>query len=152
MGKVVKYDIVEGWWKDTGKPKDLLEGNRLLLEQLKEKKAAAVVDASVVIHGPVEIGEGVQLLGDTVINGPVSIAAGTIIRDSVIGPYAAIGARTEISGATIENSIVMDEADINCDKKIVDSIVGHNVTIAQEQVTASSGHMLMVGENSYLEL
>ncbi len=152
MGKVVKYDIVEGWWKDTGKPKDLLEGNRLLLEQLKEQNNAATVDPTAVVHGPVEIHEGVQLLGNTVINGPVSIAAGTIIRDSVIGPYAAIGSRTEISGAAIENSIIMDDADINCDKKIVDSIVGHNATIAQEHTTPSSGHMVMVGENSYLEL
>lgn len=152
MGKVVKYDIVEGWWKDTGKPKDLLEGNRLLLEQVREQNNAVTVESTVVVRGPVDIHEGVQLLGKTVINGPVSIASGSIIRDSVIGPYAAIGSGTEISGATIENSIVMDEADIECDKKIVDSIIGHNATIAHKRATPSEGHMLMVGENSYLEL
>ena len=123
-----------------------------MLEQLKEKNSAATIEPSVIIHGPVDLQTGVQLLGNTTINGPVSIASDTVIRDSVIGPYAAIGSRTEINGATIENSIVMDEADITCNKKIVDSIIGHNATIAPEHATPSSGHMMMVGENSYLEL
>jgi len=31
-GKKVGYSEITGWWKDTGKPLDLLEANRLILE------------------------------------------------------------------------------------------------------------------------
>ena len=30
-GKTVRAEMVDGWWKDTGRPEDLLEANRMLL-------------------------------------------------------------------------------------------------------------------------
>ena len=38
-GKTVRAEMVEGWWKDTGKPEDLLEANRMMLS------VVAAVDA-----------------------------------------------------------------------------------------------------------
>jgi glucose-1-phosphate thymidylyltransferase len=153
-GGVMKYEVVEGWWKDTGKPYDLLEGNRLLLENLKDSRDAENVriEDGVDIQGRVKIQEGAQLLGKTVVRGPVIIGRGAIIRDSYIGPYSAIGHQTEIDGSEIENSIIMDDADINCNKRIVDSIIGHNATIASAHLSKPSGHKLFVGENSMVEL
>ena len=30
-GRTVRAEMVSGWWKDTGKPEDLLEANRMML-------------------------------------------------------------------------------------------------------------------------
>ena len=32
---LVHYHIIDGWWKDTGKPEDLLEANRIMLDGLE---------------------------------------------------------------------------------------------------------------------
>jgi glucose-1-phosphate thymidylyltransferase len=151
-GKTVKYEIVDGWWKDTGKPTDLLEGNRLLLENLEKQNAASRVDETADIQGKVEILEDAQILGKTVIRGPVSIGRGAIIRDSYIGPYTSIGHFCEVDGSEVESSIVMDEADIQTDKRIVDSIIGRNATIQSAHLTKPAGHKMIVGENAQIEL
>jgi glucose-1-phosphate thymidylyltransferase len=31
QGKTVRVEMLEGWWKDTGRPEDLLEANWMLL-------------------------------------------------------------------------------------------------------------------------
>ncbi|MBI2410438.1 MAG: glucose-1-phosphate thymidylyltransferase [Candidatus Kerfeldbacteria bacterium] len=153
QGGKVKYQIVEGWWKDTGKPYDLLEGNRLLLESMSDDRAQAkMIEDGVDIQGKVQLGNGAQLLGKTIIRGPVSIGKNAIIADSYIGPYTSIGHGTEIDGGEIENSIIMDDTDIQCSTRIVDSIIGHNVTIQNAHMTKPSGHKLMIGENSSIEL
>lgn len=36
-GYKVTYSEITGWWKDTGKPYDLLEANRLVLDNLQER-------------------------------------------------------------------------------------------------------------------
>lgn len=152
-GGTVKYEIVEGWWKDTGKPYDLLEGNRLLLDGIDDSRdESATIEPGVDIHGTVHIGKGAQILGRSVIKGPVAIGEHAIIRDSIIHPYSAIGKHSELDGAQVENSIIMDEADIRCDKPIVESIVGHNVTLLSAHKTRPNGHMMIVGENSIVEL
>lgn len=151
-GRVVKYEIVEGWWKDTGKPSDLLEGNRLLLEVIQHRNDAKLIEEGVDVQGKVDIGEDVQLIGKTVVRGPVSIARGAIIRDSYIGPYSSIGKQTEVDGSEVENSIIMDDADIRCHKRIVDSIIGHNATVGAAFMTQPGGHKMMIGENAQVEL
>lgn len=149
----VKYEVVEGWWKDTGKPVDLLEGNNLLLDHIVEKNEAAQMDSRVQIEGTVHMEEGVKLLGSTRIIGPVAIGRDTTIRDSVIGPHVSVGSATEIEAAHIERSIVMDEVDIRFDqsriKKIVDSSIGHNVSIHHTESEHSS---MIVGENTFIDL
>ena len=39
-GYRVEASIVKGWWKDTGKPEDILEANRLILEDIQPKMRA----------------------------------------------------------------------------------------------------------------
>ena len=33
-GNKIAYDIVTGWWKDTGTPEDIIHANRLVLDSI----------------------------------------------------------------------------------------------------------------------
>jgi len=76
-GLDVHPHIVRGWWKDTGKIDDMLEANRIVLEQLDQKRgggaAAAVCDDSR-IEGRVSMGEGLTVLTRMLAPAPSSAA------------------------------------------------------------------------------
>ena len=38
--------IVDGWWKDTGQVQDMLEANRLILDDLEERIDGELVDSA----------------------------------------------------------------------------------------------------------
>lgn len=154
QGYKVGYEEITGWWKDTGKPDDLLEGNQLILAHLKDFSVSkdAEIDQGAVIQGKVRIGKGSKITGKSMIRGPVVIGENCVIADSYIAPFASVGNNAEIYGAEIENSIIMDGADIHCRTRIVDSIIGSNVLITSKTETFPSGHKLIIGENSAIEL
>ena len=56
----VEPHIVKGWWKDTGKLEDMLEANRLVLEDI-ERRIDGELDASSRVEGRVVIEEGAKL-------------------------------------------------------------------------------------------
>lgn len=152
-GGVIKYKVMDGWWKDTGKPESLLEGNHLMMEHMEEYNNAARIDDSVSIEGKIQIAEGVQLVGNTKIVGPVSIAKDAVITDSVIGPHVTIGSGTTVSGVTIQKSIIMDDATIefNTDEQhtIIDATVGHNASL---KYSGSKEWRMILGENTNVEM
>ena len=43
-GLRVDPHIVHGWWKDTGQVQDMLEANRLILDDLEERVDGEVID------------------------------------------------------------------------------------------------------------
>ncbi|MGH2173935.1 sugar phosphate nucleotidyltransferase, partial [Enterococcus faecalis] len=47
QGQKVIGQRVEGWWKDTGRPVDLLDANRLLLEKMVEDIQGEVSDSQI---------------------------------------------------------------------------------------------------------
>ena len=56
----VEPHIVKGWWKDTGKLEDMLEANRLVLEDIEQRIDGDLDEASRV-EGRVVIEEGAKL-------------------------------------------------------------------------------------------
>ncbi len=148
----VGYEEITGWWKDTGKPEDLLEGNQLILRDLADKKNEAKVTPDVKIQGKVSIGKGSYVSDKTLIRGPVVIGENCLIKNSYIGPYTSVGNQVKISDTEIENSIIFDSAEIKCGKRIVDSLVGYNALISSSKETLPQGHKLIVGDNSVVEL
>lgn len=151
-GCQVGFKEVTGWWKDTGKPEDLLEGNALVLSSLRENKIDGDINSNSVIQGKVIVGPETKISKKTVIRGPVIIGKECAIANSYVGPYTSIGNRVEIYNSEIENSIVFDEADINCSQRIVDSLVGLNATVVSATKTWPSGHKLIIGDHSVVEL
>jgi len=150
-GYKVGYNEITGWWKDTGKPNDLLEASQLILSGIKRHLDIDIPD-SVEIQGNVIIGKNTNISAKTVIRGPAIIGENCVVKNAYIGPYTSIGNSVEIYNAEIENSIILDYVDINCGVRIVDSILGANVNIAPTHQTLPGGHKLIIGENSIIEL
>ena len=147
-GYRVDASFVEGWWKDTGKPEDIIEANRLMLDELKMKNEGQI-DCSKVA-GRVVIEKGTKI-ERSVIMGPCIIGKDCLISDSYIGPFTSVGHGCRICGTEVEDSIIMDDSRISNAGKIVESLIGKNVRI-REGVSKPKGHRLIVGDNSDISL
>lgn len=151
-GYKVGYKEITGWWKDTGKPEDLLEGNQLLLNKLETNIKTSDIDPQARIQGNVEIGKNTKILGKSFLRGPITIADNCEIEDSYIGPFTSIGENVKINSAEVEHSIIFEGSQIDCSKRIIDSIIGSNAIICDCESSLPSGHRLIAGDNSFIEI
>ena len=149
--KVVPHHV-EGWWKDTGKPEDILEANHLILDGIQSSNAGKVEDGASVV-GRVKIGNGTVVFGRSVIKGPSIIGEDCKIGPGAyVGPYTAIGDRCVISKAEVDDSIVMDDTTIEVERKLVRSMVGKGTKILSANGLVPKGDRLVVGENTTVYL
>jgi len=126
-GKRVEPHIVRGWWKDTGRLEDMLEANRLVLEDLESRSDGELIDSKV--EGRVVIEAGAKL-ERTTVRGPAIIGAGAHISDSYVGPYTAIDRDVIIAGSEIEHSIVLAGSRIrDLPARMEASLLGKGVTV-----------------------
>jgi len=152
-GRNVSVLDVQGWWKDTGHPNDLLEANELTLRSLPPASFVnqGSVSAGVTIEGAIGIGPGtivepgVHLIGPTLIGSNARIRSG-----SRIGPYSAIGNLAVVSRGSVRRSIVMDGAFIDS-VAIANSLVGRNVEIRASEPTGKEV-TLTIGDSSRVAL
>lgn len=150
-GYKVGYKFVTGWWKDTGTVEDILEANRLVLDDLK-KKIDGVVEEESSIQGRVAVGKDTVVKRGALIRGPAVIGKNAIVGEQVyVGPYTSIGNNVKIEKGEIENSIIMDDCVIEIDGKITDSLVGAGTTLTTNQ-KSPKGYRLVVGEYSRIVL
>ena len=150
------YDIhvhfVSGWWKDTGKPEDLLEANQLVLSDLEPGNEGELHE-NVIIQGNVKIGAGTVIREGCCLRGPVIIGKRCEIGpNTYIGPYTSIGDDVTICGGEIEYSIVMPETRIICEKRIINSLIGRHVSIISSNRSIPAGHRLIIGDSSFVSL
>ncbi len=147
-GYRVGWTKVTGWWKDTGKPEDILDANRLILDDIKSDIR---IKTGARIHGRVVIGEGSKIDESTVIKGPVVIGRNVRIMNSYIGPYTSIGDNVVIENTEIEDSIVLEGSEIRNAGRIVESLIGRRVKIING-TSHPFGRKLVIGDNSRLIL
>lgn len=151
-GQEIDSHIVTGWWKDTGKPEDILDANRLALED-KELNTTGVVEEGAETDGRIELADSSVIKPGAVIRGPVSIAENTIIKNGTyVGPYTSIGANSTLENIHIENSVVIGDSEITASGRIVDSLLGRNANVESADKLLPKGRRLVVGENSQLKL
>ncbi len=149
-GQRVESQVVSGWWKDTGQLADMLEANRLVLEELEVEIEGEVSDDSRV-EGRVAVEQGAVVSG-SVIRGPAIVGPGARISDAFIGPYTSIGAECEVSGSEIENSILLTGARVSdLETRLEASLLGRNVSLTRSDGVPKTLRM-MVGDNSEIEL
>ena len=149
-GFTVESHEVSGWWKDTGKPEDILEANQLVLEDI-EGKIEGKVDKDTEISGRVVIEKGAEIVKSQ-LRGPLIIGAGSKIIRSYIGPFTSIGNSARIESSEIEHSIILPESEIiGIQGRIDQSLIGRGVKIVSRR-TKPSTHRFILGDRSDITL
>jgi len=148
-GRKVESHTVRGWWKDTGQLADMLEANRLVLEDLQRNVECELTETRV--DGRVAIAAS-AILERSVVRGPAVVGAGARIVDSYIGPYTSIGAGCEISGSEVEHSILLEGAVIHdLGTRLEASLLGRNVKLLRGEELPKTLRMI-VGDNSEITI
>src|SRR4051794_19787092 len=149
-GRHVEPHIVRGWWKDTGRLEDMLEANRLVLEDI-EQRMEGELDSESRVEGRVAIEKGAKL-ERTVVRGPAMIGAGSRISDSYIGPYTAIDRDVVITGSEVEHSIVLEGSSIrDLHARMEASLLGKNVRLSRSEGMPKTLRFL-VGDNADISI
>lgn len=148
-GQNVEPHLVDGWWKDTGRLDDMLQANRLVLEDLETDLAGELTDTN--IEGRVVVEPGAVLERCTV-RGPAVIGAGARLVDAYVGPYTAIGREVIVERAEIEYSIVLEGSRIaDLGARMEASLIGKH-----SQVTRTDGmprtFRMLVGDKCEIQL
>jgi glucose-1-phosphate thymidylyltransferase len=148
-GHTVEQHRVKGWWKDTGQLADMLEANRLVLEDLVTRLDGELIDTKV--EGRVVIEEGARV-ERSLVRGPAVIAAGSVVTDSYVGPYTAIDVDCEVAHSEVEHSILLAGASVrDLPSRMEASLLGRNVRISHSDGLPKTLRM-MVGDASELTL
>jgi glucose-1-phosphate thymidylyltransferase len=147
-GYRVEASIVSSWWKDTGKPEDILEANRLILDDIMPENKGTIENSRII--GRVVIDPGTDI-NNSIVKGPCCIGKDCKVIDSYIGPYTSIGKGCRIKETEIEDSIIMEGSNIMNAGRIVESLVGRNVRITESD-GKPKGSRLIIGDNSDIML
>jgi glucose-1-phosphate thymidylyltransferase len=127
-GREVRPHVVSGWWKDTGRLRDLLEANRMVLDGM-ERRLEGEVDGISRVEGKVILEPGSRV-EKSVLRGPLIVGSGTEIRDSYVGPFTSIEQDVRVEGCELEHSIVLRGTRLlHVPTRIVDSLIGREVEI-----------------------
>jgi glucose-1-phosphate thymidylyltransferase len=130
-GMRVDSHVVHGWWKDTGQVQDMLDANRLILDDIEEHHGGDERDSRV--EGRVYVSEGAVVERST-IRGPAIIGRGARVVDSYVGPYTAIGDDVVIESSEVEHSIVLAGSAIrDLPGRVEASLIGRGVSITRTE-------------------
>jgi glucose-1-phosphate thymidylyltransferase len=149
-GRTVHAELVQGYWKDTGRPEDVLDANRLMLDEV-EPALLGAVDPTSSIQGRVRVEEGAVVVRST-IRGPAIIGSGAHVEDSFIGPFTSIGPGVRLLGTEVENSVILAEAVLeHVPSRVEGSLIGRGVKVRRRSgpVRALS---LVLGDHSQVEV
>jgi glucose-1-phosphate thymidylyltransferase len=149
-GRSVQSEIVRGWWKDTGQLADMLEANRLVLEDV-QSAVDGEVDEDSRVEGRVVVAAGATIIR-SVIRGPAVIGAGAVVEDAYVGPYTSIGEDVQVRRSEVEHSIILAGSLVeDLGTRMEASLLGRNV-----KLTRSEGRphtlRLLVGDNSEIKI
>ena len=132
---------IPSWWLDVGKPWDLLNANRRILDDAKSRVEGTIEDGAV-IKGTAIVEPSATVRSGAYIQGPVYIG-----EDSVVGPNCYIRAHTTLcksvkigNAVEIKNSIIMDHTNVGHLSYVGDSIIGFRSNFGAGTITANLRH------------
>jgi len=129
--------VLDKWWKDTGKPQDLLETNKSVLDDMFNGQANKVI-----------VGKNCKISESTYIEGPVMIGDNCEIIDSKILPYTCIQGNNRVISSIIENSIFMENS-VTKNMYLQDSVIGSSCMIESDR-KESKKHTFFIGDKSQI--
>ena len=153
-GYEVNPHLVKGWWKDTGMVEDMLEANRMILDQLDDRIDGQVDEASEV-HFKVVIEEG-AVVTNSIVRGPAIIGRNTHIVNSFIGSFTSIAEGCRIENSEVRHSIIMENcliSDVETvgNLRIEDSLIGRDVQVTRT-TRRPRAKRLILGDHSMVTL
>jgi glucose-1-phosphate thymidylyltransferase len=130
-GGRVEAAAAEGWWSYSGGSQNLLEANRMALDELDPVDWPCPERTQSRIQGRVQVHPTAHVTR-SVIRGPVVIGAHATVVDAYVGPYTTIGDAVTIENAEVEASILLTGARLHdLGVRVEDSIVGQGATITR---------------------
>lgn len=145
-GYDVRPHIVTGWWKDTGKLEDILEANRMILDDL-ETNIEGKVDEHSEVYFKVVVEKG-ALIRNSTLRGPAIIGEGAQVINSFIGPFTSIAHGSKVIGSEVEHSILLENCSVvDIKTRIVDSLIGRNAEVSESQLKPKA-FRFMLGDYS----
>jgi len=146
QGFDVDPHVIDGWWKDTGRLEDMLDANRIMLENV-EPEIHGHVDQESSVIGNVVIEGGAEIINSTV-RGPAVIGERTKIVNSYVGPFTSVYFDVVIRGSEVEHSIILERSSItDIPGRIEDSLIGQNVEVGRSPLKPTA-YRFMLGDNS----
>ena len=149
-GSRVESRTVSGWWKDTGQLADMLEANRLVLEDIEggdRGRARRVAGSRAGLRSaPVRASSARRCAG------PAIIGAGATIVDAYVGPYTSVGEGVTIERSEVEHSILLADCTV-CDleARMEASLLGRSVKLTRGAGLPRTLSMI-VGDRSEITL
>jgi len=138
-GDVRAIHIPEGYWMDVGKPWNVIDVNKALLQGMMGKTVRGDVEGNVVIKGPIHIGDGSIIKSGTYIEGPAYIGENCEVGpNTYIRPYTVLcnGVKAG-SSVEVKESVVMENAKLPHLNYVGDSVVCEDVNLGAGTITAN---------------
>lgn len=140
-GEKINAVVGSGSWLDTGRPRDLIEANKMMIEHYGSLNTVQNSTGKLICRETPKIGKDVRISGPSYIGESVSIGKGSSISGSAIYNDVKIGDNVRIvdsvimdatrieDGSRIERSVIMNNDTISEDCEIEDSVLSQRLTI-----------------------
>lgn len=127
------------YWRDLGRPWNLLELNKDLMSSWKDSVIKGRVESGVVIKNAVYVDEGAEILSGTYVVGPAYVGRDAVVGpSSYIRPYTVILERAKIGfNVEVKESIVMSKTHVSHHAYVGDSILGEDCNLGAGTITAN---------------
>lgn len=119
--------VGEGTWLDTGRPNDMIRANQLMTEKYGYTFSDPEVSGKLIVNSSLRHFKGSRLTGPTFIGEGVNSMEGTIIEGSAVYDGVQIG-----KNVTITDSILMDGVKVLDGAKIERSVIMKGTVIGQK--------------------
>jgi glucose-1-phosphate thymidylyltransferase len=149
-GAVVQSEIIDEWWLDTGKKDDLLNANRVVLDEWIQRDIQGSVEGSSVVTGRVVI-PNASVVKDSTIRGPVVLGENVLVERSFVGPYSSIGDGCILRESSVEHVVLLEKCRVEKIQRLEDSVVGKGSVVRRKSALTES-LCLMVGDDCTVEV